>query len=207
MSTVHSVLSVTGGDLALSALSSLRPWLPWIADGWFIGIALLFILRFGGLVFLQWSLRSDGASLSDSRFLELTRRIGIRRSVRFVESLVLHAPATIGTLRPVILIPVGALAGLDPRYLDALIFLELAHIRRQDFLINLVQTILETLFFFHPAVWWVSSQVRAERENCCDDLAVRVCGDEDGYANALVAMEDLRDQLPAYALGARGGQF
>jgi beta-lactamase regulating signal transducer with metallopeptidase domain len=200
-------LSATGGELALSVLSSLRPWLPWIAAGWFIGVALLFILRFGGLVFLRWSLRSDKTSLSDSRFLELTRRIGIRRSVRFVESLVLHAPATIGTLRPVILIPVGALTGLNPRYLDALILHELAHIRRQDFLINLLQTILETLFFFHPAVWWVSSQVRAERENCCDDLAVSVCGDEDVYANALVAMEDLRDLLPVFALGARGGQF
>jgi Zn-dependent protease with chaperone function len=201
------ILSVPGGQLGLSVLRSLRPCLPWIVDGWVVGVVVLLVLRFGGLVFLQRSLRLDKASLRDARFMELSRRVGIRCTVRFVKSFVLRAPATIGALRPVILIPAGALTGLDPRYLDALILHELAHIRRQDFLINLLQTILETLFFFHPAVWWVSSQVRAERENCCDDVAISVCGDRDLYASALVAMADLREELPVYALGARGGQF
>jgi beta-lactamase regulating signal transducer with metallopeptidase domain len=184
-----------------------RPLIEWVATGWIFGVGLLLLLRLGGLLLLEWTLRYERRPLEDRRLLVLVHRLGIRRTVRFVRSLSVTAPATVGFLRPIVLIPAAALSGLNPHYLDALLIHELAHIRRQDFVVNILQTILETLFFFHPAVWWVSNVVRAEREHCCDDLAVELCGDQDVYAHALVAMQDLRNQLPMYALGATGGRF
>ena len=87
----------------------------------------------------------------------------------------------VGWLRPAILLPASALAGLTTQQLEAIIAHELAHIRRHDYLINLLQAVIETLFFYYPAVWWVSRQIRQEREHCCDDLAVAVCGDAFAY--------------------------
>src|SRR2546422_656218 len=107
----------------------------------------------------------------------LAARLRIRRPVRVLESAVVQVPAVIGWLRPVILLPASALTGLTPLQLDALVAHELAHVRRYDYLVNLIQSVIETLLFYHPAVWWASQQVREEREHCCDDLAVVVCGD------------------------------
>jgi len=106
-----------------------------------------------------------------------------------------------------VLIPASALSGLTPRQLEALLAHELAHIRRHDYFTNLLQTAIETLLFYHPAVWWVSKQMREERENCCDDLAVEVCGDVLTYARALSRMEELRIPTPALAMAADGGSL
>jgi beta-lactamase regulating signal transducer with metallopeptidase domain len=110
-------------------------------------------------------------------------------------------------LRPVILLPASALTGLSPQQLEAIIAHELAHIRRHDYLINLLQTVVETLLFYHPAVWWVSRRIRQEREHCCDDLAVAVCGDALTYARALLEMEQLRAAGPQLAMAANGGSL
>ena len=101
-------------------------------------------------------------------------------------------PTVIGWLKPVVLLPASALAGLSPNQVEAILAHELAHIRRHDYLVNLLQTLVETLLFYHPAVWWLSRRIRAERENCCDDLAVSLCGDPVAYAAALAELEDLR---------------
>jgi hypothetical protein len=136
---------------------------------------------------------------------ELARRLSLRREVRFVESLVLQVPAAIGWLRPVVLIPSSALTGIQPDLLEAVLLHELAHIRRHDYLVNLLQTVVETLGFFHPAVWWVSRQIRLERENCCDDAAVTALGDTPRFARALVRLEEIRQQPPELALAGTGG--
>jgi len=124
-----------------------------------------------------------------------------------LESAVVQVPAVIGWLRPVVLLPASALTGLSPLQLDALLAHELAHVRRGDYLVNLLQTVIETLLFYHPAVWWVSARVRQEREHCCDDLAVTVCGDAMVYARALVGMEGLRVPPRAFAPAAAGGSL
>ncbi len=111
----------------------------------------------------------------------------------------------IGWVRPVILLPASALTGLTPQQLEAIIAHELAHIRRHDYLINMLQALVETLLFYHPAVWWVSRRIRQEREHCCDDLAVAVCGDAFAYARALLEMERLRAAGPQLAVAANGG--
>ena len=111
---------------------------------------------------------------------------------------------------PVVLLPVSALAGLSPRQLEMVLAHELAHIRRHDFAVNLVQALVETLFFYHPAVAWLGRTVREEREHCCDDLAVAACGSAVSYARALTALESLRmpGAQPAQpALYATGGSL
>jgi len=113
----------------------------------------------------------------------------------------------VGWLRPVVLLPISALTALTPAQIELLLAHELAHIRRNDYLVNLLQTAVETVLFYHPAVWWVSGQIRAEREHCCDDLAVSACGDVVAYANALATLEGLRTSRPTLAVAADGGSL
>ena len=114
-------------------------------------------------------------------------------------------PTAIGWLQPVILLPASAMTGLSIPQLEAILAHELAHIRRHDYLVNVLQCIVETLLFYHPAVWWVSRKIREEREACCDELAVTLCPDPLVYARALLEMEQLRVAGPRLALAANGG--
>ncbi len=115
--------------------------------------------------------------------------MAVASPVRFLLSRRIDVPMVIGWLRPVILIPVSATLGLAPQQLDALILHELAHIRRLDTVTNILLVAVETILFYHPAVWWVSRQVRIEREHCCDDFAVAACGDAVMYVEALTSLE------------------
>ena len=112
-------------------------------------------------------------------------------------------PVVIGYLRPVILVPVGMLAGMPAAQVEAILLHELAHVRRRDYLANLLQTVGEGFLFYHPAIWWISSVIRSERENCCDDLVVEASGDAREYAAALAALEHTRLAADRAAL-ARG---
>jgi peptidoglycan/xylan/chitin deacetylase (PgdA/CDA1 family) len=138
----------------------------------------------------------------------LARQLRVSRPVRLCESALVEVPTVIGWLRPVILVPASALAGLSAPQLEALLAHELAHIRRHDYLCNLLQSVVEALLFYHPAVWWLSGRVRVEREHACDDLAVRVTGDVLVYARALTTLETLRGQrgdARLLAVAANGG--
>jgi beta-lactamase regulating signal transducer with metallopeptidase domain len=118
-----------------------------------------------------------------------------------------RVPTVVGWLRPVILMPVGALAGLPAEQVEALLLHELAHIRRADYLVNLLQSAAEALLFYHPAVWWISGHIRAEREACCDDMAVAVTGDVLAYAQTLANLEASRTVPMRAALAANGGSL
>jgi soluble lytic murein transglycosylase-like protein/Zn-dependent protease with chaperone function len=137
----------------------------------------------------------------------LARRLGLRRPVRLLASHEADAPLLIGWLKPVILVPFGALTALPPAYVEALLLHELGHARRLDYLVNLLQACVEALLFYHPAVHWASARLRAEREFCCDDLAVASTGDRLGYARALEAMEIWRGPSRELALAANGGSL
>jgi hypothetical protein len=134
----------------------------------------------------------------------LQQRLGISRVVRYCECKLVSVPAVIGMIRPVVLLPLRALTGLTPEQLEAVIAHELGHIKRFDVAVNFFQVIAETLFFFHPAVWWLNKRIRADREECCDDVAMAVCGGKVGYARALATMEGWRD-VPHFAVAATGG--
>ena len=111
-----------------------------------------------------------------------------------------------GWLRPVVLVPLGALAGLPAAQMEALLLHELAHIRRHDYLVHIMQSAVEAVFFYHPAVWWISGHMRAERELCCDDLAVSLTGDAVVYARALAEFDSARWVQPA-VMAANGGSL
>jgi beta-lactamase regulating signal transducer with metallopeptidase domain len=183
---------------------------PWLTSLWLAGVILLSLRMLGACVYAR-RLKSYGTGpLPDEwrlRFAELCRNIRVLRPVRLLESAMVQVPTVIGWLRPVVLIPASALVGLAPRQLEAVIAHELAHIRRYDYLVNLLQSAVEILLFYHPAVWWVSREIRQERENCCDDVAVEVCGDALIYARALTEIEAMRDTGLRLAMAADGGSL
>jgi HEAT repeat protein/beta-lactamase regulating signal transducer with metallopeptidase domain len=186
----------------------LEPVLPWLVVVWVLGVLILSVrLAYGWMAARR--LRTHGTrDVSTSLQHVLTRlaaRLHVHRPVRLLESLLLEVPAVIGWLRPVVLVPASALTGLTPQQLEVLLAHELAHVRRYDYLVNVIQCVIETLLFYHPAVWWVSRRIREEREHCCDDLVVEVCGDPHLYATALVGMEHIRATTPRLALAATGG--
>ena len=136
----------------------------------------------------------------------IARRMGLRRRIDVGLCPSLFVPIVVGIVRPLLILSPNALTCLSPRQLEAVIAHELAHIRRYDAFVNLLQTLLETLLFYHPAMWWVSRRVREERENCCDDLAVALTGDRATYAEMLFHLEKSRP-VPRLAVAATGGSL
>ena len=205
-----TALRVLGVSIAGGLERGAPLWLPWLVALWGLGVSLLTLRLIGGWVIAQRIKRSviDGPVDRLQQAVErLGARLGVSRPVRVFRSALVEVPTVIGWLRPVVLVPVGAVTGLTPAQLEALLAHELAHIRRHDYLVNLLQTVVETLLFYHPAVWWVSRRVREEREHCCDDLAVAACGDRIAYARALCELERLRLPAPALAMAASGGSL
>ncbi len=165
-----------------------EPFLSWVVAIWFAG-TLVFWIRLAGGWTMAMRLRSRLVRPAPSDWLEtlerLRMRAGVSRAVRLLVSPVASAPMVIGWIRPVLMVPAAALAGLPPEQMETLLIHELAHIRRADYFVNLLQSVAEALLFYHPAVWWVSGHIRDERELCCDDLAVALTGDPVTYARAL----------------------
>lgn len=169
--------------------------LPWLDLLWLAGVLFLTIRALGGYHVLRRFVRATDPDVPEQLTLlvrGLCARLGITRPVLLRLSREACGPFVVGVVRAVIVVPVSALTALSPAQLEAVLAHELAHVRRADFLWNILQTIVETLFFFHPAVWWIGRRLRAERELCCDDMALAVCGDPVTYATALVALERVR---------------
>ena len=194
---------------AFSRLDSLLPRRA-IVVVWLLGVAGMTLMNAVG----TWRLRRyriDSSPIDDPawqrRFGQLREQLGVRRVVAILRSTRVQVPTVIGALRPVVLIPASALTGMPPQHLEALLLHELAHVRRNDFFVNVMQAVVETLLFYHPAVWWVSRQVRQEREHCCDDIAAALCGRRYDYIRALADMEHLRIRTAKLAISADGGSL
>ena len=184
-----------------------RDTFSWVVEIWLLGVALFSVRSAGGFVLLERERRRQSAVLKDwvlEICYTLQDQLGITRVVQYCESAFLQAPAVIGWFRPIVFLPVSALTGLSERQLRSVIAHELAHIRRLDAFVNVFQVCVETLLFYHPAVWWLNRRIRAEREHCCDEIAVSVCGDPVEYARALTLMEEWRS-VPALAMAANRG--
>ncbi|MHC4620810.1 MAG: M56 family metallopeptidase, partial [Planctomycetota bacterium] len=188
----------------------LEPILPYLVLGWLTGVFGLSVWHLGGWTQLQRLRRKMvkpvDASLH-SKLKALAELLGICRAVVLMESALVQVPTVVGWVKPVILLPASALTGLSPEQMEAILAHELAHIKRLDYLVNMLQTVVEILGFYHPAVWWVSHKIRVERENCCDDLAVSVSGDRVRYARALTLLEEIRGGQAALAVAASGGSL
>ena len=186
---------------------------PWIVAGWLAGVGVLSLRLLGGFVAARRLTRrhvSRADSVWQRRFDRLARKVGVRRAacIRLLESAAVRVPTVVGLFRPAVLIPAGIALGMPAAQLESLLAHELAHIRRRDALVGLLQAAAETLLFYHPAVWWVSACIRVERENACDDLAVAATGDAVAHARALLQLAQRRSAIaPAFTAAADGGKL
>jgi beta-lactamase regulating signal transducer with metallopeptidase domain len=213
-SAMVATTAAPGASLIDHARRAAEHALPWMLLAWLLGVVVLSARLAAGVLGTRRLCREASPASPEwlSRFESLRRRMRISRPIRLLESAMVDVPMVVGWLRPAVLVPVAALTGLPPQQLELILAHELAHIRRRDHLVNLLQTASEIVLFFHPAVWWLSEQVRVEREHCCDDLAVELCGSPLRYARALTELETLRlrglqTALPAGALAASGGSL
>ena len=158
----------------------------------------------------------QGCSAADAtlqkRFDSLITKVGLSRHIPLLLSSKTDVPMAIGWLKPVVLLPFSMISGLTPQQLDMLLLHELAHIRRHDYLVNFLQTLVEITLFFHPGVRWVSKQMRNEREYCSDDIAVQHCGSPLAYAHTLADTASLcvkhrHNTIPNMAMAASGGDL
>jgi beta-lactamase regulating signal transducer with metallopeptidase domain/HEAT repeat protein len=190
---------------------NVEAWLPWLVGLWVFGVLLFSIRSVVGLIWTRNLVKlgtSAAGAVIERRAAELGRVLRVRSAFRVLISTRARVPMVIGWLRPLILLPASLLVGLTPSQLDAILAHELAHIRRFDYAINLIQTIVETLFFYHPAVWWIGARIREESEHACDDLAVVICGgDRVFYSEVLLTVEQWRGARIGLALSVTGGSL
>ena len=187
--------------------STLQAALPWLVLAWSLGVGLL-----GLRVARQW--RGLRAMLRAAERLPewqararlFARQLGLRRIVPVLASVRVATPTLVGWVRPAVVLPLAVLARMSPSQIDMILAHELAHLRRFDHVANLFQVVLETLFYYHPVVHWVSRDARNERELCCDAVALRLTGGaRRDFVSALAELEELRGTHPALALAASGG--
>ncbi|XOV81117.1 MAG: M56 family metallopeptidase [Aestuariibacter sp.] len=189
----------------------LQSILPLVAIVWMLGVVLLsarLILQ----VFNVHQLPRQGTSAPDAQlqtmFENLIKQLGVAPVTRLLISSKVDVPMAIGWLKPVVLLPTAIVVGLAPNQLEMLLAHELAHVRRHDYVVNFIQTLVEVMLFFHPGIKWISKQIRAERENCCDDVAVSHCGSAVAYAKALTEAEMSRfTNIPELAMAASGSDL
>jgi TonB family protein len=204
-------LSTAGEASSLDVSSvTLEAWLPWLVAAWFVGVSAIALRAFAHWRRLAWLVRNAAIPLADCTdvLVKLCRRFGVSRRIRLLGSVAIDTPMLIGWLRPVILLPISMLSGFTPQQIELIIAHELGHVRRWDYLANVLQVVIETVLFYHPVVHWISRDVRDARESCCDDLVLALAeGSPVVYASALAELEQLRHDggLAAPALAASGG--
>jgi beta-lactamase regulating signal transducer with metallopeptidase domain len=201
------VLRYVGGQAGGSQpLVDAGRWTVWIVLAWAAGVGACSSRLIAGWL-LSFRLVRAAQTTIPPALERLMRHVQAAlpaegRRARLLIGERVGSPAVFGWLRPVVLLPASAVTGLNEEQLLAVLAHELAHVRRCDFLINAAQRVVESVLFYHPAVWWLSARVRAEREHCCDDLAVSVSGDRFAYAQALIELERTRAAAPALAVPA-----
>jgi beta-lactamase regulating signal transducer with metallopeptidase domain len=174
---------------------------------WLAGILLLSLRTMGGisvLVRVRSVISPEATDEMAARFCILARRMNLQGRVSLRLHPFIKNPFVVGTFRSVVYLPLSALSCLTPDQIDAIVAHELAHVRRADYAWNLLQNAAETLFFFHPAVWWLGRILREQRELCCDDIVLRSYSDPVNYAKALLVLAENRDVLPSLTMGAHG---
>lgn len=193
-----------GFDFGLAAA------VPWLAPVWIAGVLIFYLRHIAGWISVS-RLRRRGVCCApdewQQQLLRLSAQLRLTRPVRLFESCLVDAPMVLGHFRPFILMPIGLLAGLPAGQIEAILLHELAHIRRFDYLVNVVERFVEGLLFYHPAVWWMARVIRNERESCCDDAVVAMSGKAHEYAVALAALEEKRWSGQELAMAATGGSL
>ena len=207
-----AAVPLSDGPIAVPAArfswAMLLDHLAWLVPLWLLGVAFFCARGLAGWAAVR-RLRRRGVCAAPEEWQALLDRLAasirLSRPVALLESCFTDTPVLLGYLRPAILLPLGCLTGLSVAQVEWILLHELAHVARRDYVVNLLQSLVEGLLFYHPAVWWVSRVVRAERENCCDDRVVELMGDARAYAATLAVLEDRRALVPQAAMAATGG--
>ncbi len=137
------------------------------------------------------------------RVAELASQMQIKKSIVLLESALIKIPSVTGFFKPIITVPIGMLSNLPQDQVEAILLHELAHIRRKDYVINLLQHLAEMVFFFNPGLLWLSSLIKDERENCCDDIALDIIGNKTHFVHALISFEEYNNEKLAVAFAGK----
>ncbi|UZR95349.1 M56 family metallopeptidase [Chondrinema litorale] len=183
--------------------------LPVIVTVWLLGVCIFSLKLLGGLAYIQrmknYRVKAVG-EMWHNKVKTIANQLGIKKHVSILESALVKVPLVVGHLKPVILLPLGTISGLSPNQLEAILAHEIAHIARNDFMVNILQSFIDILFFYHPAMWWISTVIRDERENCCDDIAVAVNKDSITFARALTELQEVHWRQPVAAMAIKGNK-
>jgi beta-lactamase regulating signal transducer with metallopeptidase domain len=165
-----------------------------IVSVWFMGMVFFLLKLLGNISYIYYlknRLNFPAEEYWQDLLDKLREKTNLTQYIMLVESALVRSPLVVGHIKPMILFPIGAINRLNTNEVEAILAHELAHVMRHDYLFNILQSLIEALFYFHPAVWWLSSQIRTERENCCDDIAMELCGNPLTYAKALVSVQEM----------------
>lgn len=198
--TENAAIAAAESDWMMQIMAFFSEHAQLIVAVWFVIFAVKSLLAASGLLYLRRVAQQVSTPEMKwiVRFYELAERMRIGQEVELRESVQVAVPMVIGFLKPVVLVPLGMLANLPAAQVEAILLHELAHIRRRDYLINLVQIFCENVFFFNPAVWWICKLIREEREHCCDDLAISVMQSKTSFIHALVSFQEFNLSRPAF---------
>lgn len=213
----EAVAAVSPPSVTTPVLSEVTYWqqfvrflesnLPWITIVWMIGVLILSLRFLAELAYIQRLKYQPGgmpAKAFQEQLNQLAAKMGVRKFVELKENIRINSPMVIGFIKPVILVPFGLLSNLDPRQVESILAHELAHIRRHDYLFNLLQSLVEIVLFFNPATWWISSLIRNEREHSCDEMAIAATGNQLAFVQTLAKLEEYRATPNRMALAFNG---
>ena len=168
--------------------------LPIVITLWFVSVIFLSVKYLGAYVYSQRLKHTRISAVRGfwiDKLREYSSQLNLRKPIELFESAIVKVPMVIGYFKPVILVPLGLFTGIPQKQIEAILIHELAHIKRKDYLVKLLQTIVEIIFFFNPFVWWISSIINKEREHCCDDLAISITKDNISFVRALAGLCEL----------------
>ncbi|GGG98051.1 M56 family metallopeptidase [Pedobacter zeae] len=209
ISDKHAVINVQH-DMYLGLNKILSLWNTYanqIVLVWFLIIcakSIQLMVGLNGVYHLRHHKTYAAGKKWDEKLNELAQKLGLTQKVKVMQSGIAQSPIVVGYFKPLILIPLGLLNGLSNAEVEAILSHELAHIKRKDYLVNLFQSFIEIVFFFNPAVLWVSQLIKTEREHCCDDLAIACVNDRKNYVQALIVCQEFKQRAPAYAMAITG---
>lgn len=190
-----------------SSWNTLMLWLTLhqkaIVITWLIGIGIFALRILGSWAYIEFLLKTKIPTINIDKYNfipQLKAHFGVKHEINISESNHILSPMLLGWFKPVILFPIGIINQLEPKEIEAILAHELAHLVRKDIWINVIQTIIEAVLYFHPAIWWISTNIKVERENCCDELAISYTGDHIKYAKTLVKMQEMSFSSPALSM-------
>jgi len=205
------LMPVNHADHSVTELPNGASWISehmhWLVLLWLVGMIAFTARLIIGYIFVNKLRRSAVIIENDWNQLlsKLSGQLHIRSLIQLAESKLISTPMAIGYLKPMILIPAGMFTGLSISEIESIFIHELAHIKRNDFIVNVAQCVIEIIFFFNPFVWFISQRIRAEREYCCDDIVLRMDVTSANYSTALIKVAEFRNQQ-MLALSAAGSK-